>query len=464
MQLVRLASVSANPNKNQKRALADTRALIVKLFSDAGITDIQEVSLPPKSGSLSESNKIVYGRWDKAGPNRPTVLLYAHYDVARADDAPWHEPTGDADPFVPVEYERRLYGRGAADDKSGIIMHLSAVRAFNRQFPVNLIIVLEGEEEIGTGSLDHYIQAHPEKFQADVIVIADTGNLEIGKPTLTSSLRGLVNVDITINTLKGNIHSGLFGGPALDSFMVLVRMLNTLVDWRGDTAVAGLTRYTSDQWPPSSVDEENIFRAQAGVLDNVQLAGSGSITQRVAGSPAINIVGLDGMPTLDGSVNQLHSSVTARISVRTAPNQNSNDVYQALRAHLLNAAPFGVVPEITKVSEGDGYHIADGGGPYYATALRAAADAYPDFHGPVLQSGLGGTIPTIKVLAEAQKSNRATVVMWGCEEPSCHIHGSVESVSYDELTRMTRAEVNLLQYLASGRTERPAAVWRAPDE
>lgn len=456
-ELVRLASVSENPSPKQSEDLSKIRQVIMNYFREAGITNIEEISLQPvtssadKSGETQEPNKLLYGRWDGAGPDRPTVLLYAHYDVVRADDGPWELPDGSGsfdpfDPFDPQERGNRLYGRGAADDKSGIIMHLSALRAFGGRPPVNIIVAIEGEEEIGTGTLDNYVKHHPQQFQADVIVIADTGNVTENQPTITTSLRGLVAADVTISTLDHDVHSGMFGGPALDSFMVLVRMLNTLVDWKSDATVAGLTRYSDTAWPPSGAAEEATFAQQAGVLPNVQLVGSGSITQRVAGNPAINVVGLDGIPSIKEAMNKLHHSVTARVSVRLAPDQDPNEAFEALRVHLLEAAPFGVTPVIAKVNPCDGYHTAGDGGPFFATALKAVSDAYPDGPGAV-RSGLGGTIPTIKILAEAQ-TKEPTVVMWGCEEPRCRIHSSVESVSYDELAHMTQAEVNLLTYVA----------------
>jgi acetylornithine deacetylase/succinyl-diaminopimelate desuccinylase-like protein len=442
-QLVAFPTVSDNPDAKQRQAVADLLEMVMTLFKATGPATLEVRRISDDSSS----NPILYGTWKAATPKAPTVLLYGHYDVVRADED-WLEPDGKSrSPFEPFEWKGRLYGRGSADDKSGIIMHLSTLRALQGRLPVNVTLVLEGEEEIG-GHLDGHIQNNPDLFQADVIVIADTGNVAEGKPTLTTSLRGLVSADVTVSTLDHAEHSGMFGGPALDAFMVLTRMINSLVDWRGDVAVAGLNRYTDGQWAPSSPDEEALFRSQAGVLNGVQLAESGSITQRIAGSPSVVVVGLDGIPSTANSVNQLHPSVTARISVRIAPDQDPNQAYQALRTHLINAAPFGVTPTINPGSSGDGYHIRGNGGRFFDTACRAAKDAYPDAQ-TCVRSGLGGTIPMINVIAGVQRRADATVVMWGCEEPVCRIHGTVESVSYKELECMTRAEVNLLNYVAA---------------
>lgn len=449
--LVSLPTVSDNPSPEQKTALAKAPELLASMFRSAGMGDARVLPLPSEEGSAPNPNPLVYGTLE-VSPSLPTVLLYGHYDVVPAKgtwDIPEQPPVA-VDVFTPYESDGRLYGRGSADDKSGIVMHLSVLRAFGGKPPVNLILVLEGEEEIGTGSLDGFIEANPDLFQADVIVIADTGNASLGTPSLTTSLRGLVACDVTVNTLDHAEHSGMFGGPALDAFMVLVRMLNTLVDWRGDVAVAGLTRYSSGQWPRSSPQEEATFRDQAGVLANVQLSGSGGITQRVAGSPSICVVGLDGIPAVADSVNQLHPSATARISVRLAPDQDPEAAYHALRTHLLNAAPFGVEPVVSPIrSSGDGYHISGKGGRFFETAKKAVQDAYPGASG-CLETGLGGTIPMINVIAGVQDPSRdSTVVMWGCEEPKCRIHGGPESVSRDEFDAMIRAEINLLNYVAA---------------
>lgn len=447
--LVRLASVSEHPDETQQAALAATRRYLIDAFTAVGMPDVREVSIRQPEDT-AEPNMLVHGTWT-VDPAAPTVLLYGHYDVVRADDAPWHGPGGDMDPFEPREFDGRLYGRGAADDKSGLVMHLSALRAFRslgRRPPVNLILAVEGEEEIGTGSLDRYVEANPGLFQADVIVVADTGNVALGRPTLTTSLRGLAAADVTVSTLDHAVHSGMFGGPAPDAFMVLVRILDSLTDWRGDCAVAGLTRYTpaTGGWPASGPEEERTFREQCGVLDGVRLTGSGSITQRVAGAPAINVVGLDGLAGTAQSVTRLHHTVTARISVRIAPDQDPDEAYEALRTHLLAVAPYGVTPQVENpFAPANGFHLPGEGGTYLAAASRAAGDAYGL---DCVQSGLGGSIPTINVIAGVQEKPGATVVMWGCEEPLCRIHSAPESVSYEELTLMTRAEVNLLNYVA----------------
>src|SRR3954469_20873825 len=226
----------------------------------------------------------VIGR--RAAPRgAPTVLLYAHHDV---------QPVGDlarwtSDPFEPVERDGRLYGRGAADDKAGVMAHVAALRAFGDPLPVGVVVFVEGEEEYGSDSLNDILAAHLEELRSDVIVIADSGNWDIGQPALTTSLRGLVNMFAEVKVLKGAVHSGTFGGALPDALITLARLLATLHDDDGEVAVDGLVGHEG-----ASVDyPEDRFRLEAGALDGVRLIGKGSITDRTWTKPAISILGID---------------------------------------------------------------------------------------------------------------------------------------------------------------------------
>ena len=179
----------------------------------------------------------VIGR--RAAPEgAPTVLLYAHHDVQPAGDpALW-----TSDPFEPVERDGRLYGRGAADDKAGVMAHVAALRAFGDALPVGVVLFIEGEEEYGSETLDELLETHKEILRSDVIVIADSGNWDIGVPALTTSLRGLVNCFVEVSTLNNAVHSGMFGGAVPDALTVLARLIATLHDEHGEVAVDGLVR------------------------------------------------------------------------------------------------------------------------------------------------------------------------------------------------------------------------------
>src|SRR2546422_6135977 len=277
----------------------------VSLLQGAGISDARFLSI---TDNHVPDAPLVYADHPCAGAptDTPTVLLYAHYDV---------QPAGDwADAFNPRQVNRRLFGRGAADDKSGIMMHLGAIRAFAGRPPVHLKIVIEGEEETGTGTLEAFVSdpANHALFRADVIVVADVGNWAMGVPTLTTMLRGLAAVDVTVRTLKAPVHSGVYGGPAPDAFMALVRIMAALHDAEGNVAVPGLL---SAPWTGAKMTEDQ-YRDDAGIVPGVDLIGTGSVCQRLYTTPALSVVGLDGLPSLGAATKALRDWVTARISLR----------------------------------------------------------------------------------------------------------------------------------------------------
>ncbi len=218
-------------------------------------------------------------------PGAPTVMLYAHHDVQ-----PCGDPAGwDSPPWEPTERGGRLYGRGVADDKAGVTAHLAALRVHAGALPVGVTVFVEGEEEVGSESLPKILQRHGEKLRADAIVLADSGNWEVGQPALTTTLRGLVRAVVTVRTLDHGLHSGMFGGPVPDALTVLVRLLGTLHDAEGNVAVPGLRSGTASELP---YDEARL-RAESGVLDGVQLTGSGSLLSRLWAKPSLTVIGID---------------------------------------------------------------------------------------------------------------------------------------------------------------------------
>ena len=266
-RLVRIPSISADPKAGP--AIAESAAETARLFINEGF-EVETLTIPG-------GHPAVVGR--KSGPvGAPTVLLYAHHDVqptgARND---WH-----SEPFEPTEREGRLYGRGAADDKAGIAAHLAAIRAHGDALPVNVVILIEGEEEIGSPTLEAFLATYADKLEADVLVLADSSNWAIGQPSLTTSLRGLADCVVEVRTLEHGLHSGMYGGPAIDAVTAMCRLLATLHNDDGSVAVAGLPTRETD---PLDMTEER-FRLEAGVLDGVELVGVGSITQRPSARPA----------------------------------------------------------------------------------------------------------------------------------------------------------------------------------
>jgi acetylornithine deacetylase/succinyl-diaminopimelate desuccinylase-like protein len=370
-----------------------------------------------------------------APPGAPTVLLYAHHDV---------QPVGDpalwsSEPFEPQERDGRLYGRGAADDKAGVMAHVAALRAWGDELPVGVVVFVEGEEEFGSDSLDELLETHQETLRSDVIVIADSGNWDIGRPALTTSLRGLVNCFAEVRVLKNAVHSGMFGGPVPDALTVLSRLIATLHDDNGEVAVDGLV---GREGAPVDYPEDR-FRHEAGILDGVKLIGSGTITDRIWTKPAVAVLGIDA-PGTGVAPNALVPSAKAKLSVRLAPGDDPKSAYAAVRSHLEKYVPWGAQVDVTLESDGAPC-VIDATGPAY-DAARAAFQAAWDGVAPV-DMGVGGSIPFIATFQELFPG--AAILVTGVEDPYSAAHGPNESLHLGEFERVCVAEAFLLRNVAA---------------
>ena len=364
----------------------------------------------------------------------PTVMLYAHHDVQPpGDDALWDSP-----PFEPTERDGRLYGRGAADDKAGIMAHLAALRAHSGKLPVGVTVFVEGEEEIGSDSLPTILERHGEKLRADAIVLADSTNWAIGEPALTTTLRGMIRVVVTVTTLDHGIHSGMFGGPVPDAITALVRLLATMHDDTGNVAVAGLKEGVA-----ADLDyDEARLRAESGLLDGVDLIGSGSILSRIWTKPSITTIGIDA-PTVATSSNTLVPTASAKISMRLAPDEFDLDGFEALKKHLLDHAPWGARVEVHLDDRGNGF-AAHAQGPVYDQARAAFSDAWGV---QPVDIGVGGSIPFVAAFAE--KFPQAAILVTGVEDPDARAHGANESLHLGEFEKVCVAEAVLLARLGA---------------
>jgi cysteinylglycine-S-conjugate dipeptidase len=393
-------------------------------FVGVGFTDAELV--PTADGS-----RAVIGSRPARDPDAPTVLLYAHYDVQPPlDDQAWRTP-----PFALTQRDGRWYGRGAADCKGNIVMHLAALRALGDDAPVSLKLVVEGSEEQGTGGLEDYVPRHADQLRADAILVCDTGNAAVGVPALTVSLRGLANVVVTVEALESEVHSGMYGGPAPDALAALVSMLATLRDADGNTTVAGLdaTRtWGGVSYPPDA------FRGDATVLDGVSLLGSGSVADLLWARPAVTVLGID-CPPVVGSAAAIQPKVAARLNLRIPPGTDPVAAQDALAAQLCEAAPWGVRVTVEREATGAPF-LADQGGPAYATMSAALAEAYGT---PATRLGQGGSIPLCTVLADTYPD--AEIILMGVEEPQSLIHAPNESVDPAEIASMALAEALFLQ-------------------
>lgn len=369
-----------------------------------------------------------------APPGAPTVLLYAHHDVQPpGDEKDWISP-----PFEPVERDGRLYGRGAADDKAGVMAHIAAIRAHSGRPPVGVTVFVEGEEEVGSDSLATILERHGDRLRADAIVLADSTNWEIGTPALTTTLRGMIRVVVTVTTLDHSVHSGMYGGPVPDAITALIALLASLHDAAGEVAVAGLRHGEA-----ADLDyDEARLRQESGLLDGVQIIGSGPLLSALWTKPAITTIGIDA-PSVDTASNTLAAAARAKVSMRIAPDEDPRHAYELLQDHLRQHTPWGARVEVSLDDEGAGF-VAPSHGPIQDAARSAFKDAW-DGAEPV-DIGVGGSIPFVAAFAE--RFPEAAILVTGVEDPDTRAHGANESLHLGEFERVCRAEALLLQRLA----------------
>ena len=362
----------------------------------------------------------------------PTVMLYAHHDV----QPPGAESDWDSLPFEPTERDGRVYARGIADDKAGVMAHVAALRAHSGALPVGVTVFVEGEEEIGSDSLGAILARHGEKLRADAIVLADSTNWAVGEPALTTTLRGMVRVVLTVRALDHGIHSGMFGGAVPDAITALVRLIATLHDAEGNVAVAGLMSGVASDLDYS----EERLREESGLLEGVQTIGSGSLLSRLWTKPSITTIGIDA-PSVATSSNTLVPQAAAKISMRIAPDEDPQAAYRLLADHLQAHVPWGVKVDVVLDDQGSGFS-ADAKGPVYDQARAAFTDAWGV---PPVDIGVGGSIPFVAAFAE--RFPDAAILVTGVEDPDTRAHGANESLHLGEFERVCLAEAVLLERL-----------------
>jgi acetylornithine deacetylase/succinyl-diaminopimelate desuccinylase-like protein len=422
--LARIPSISSEPEHE-----SDVRAALDRVAQLAGDAGAQQVDVVAAGG-----HPALIAHWP-APEGMPTVLLYAHADV---------QPTGPLEewtspPFEPTERDGRLYGRGAADDKAGVLMHLAVLRAFGGRPPVGVVLFIEGEEEIGSPTLTTLLAQHRDALRSDVIVIADSANAAVDVPAFTTSLRGLVDLYVEVRLLERPVHSGMFGGPSGDALTILCRLLATLHDVDGNVAIDGL--HVGSSTAPD-VDEQ-VYRADAGLVPSAQLIGCGSIVDRLWDKPSASVIGIDAPSTAQAS-NVLLPKARAKVSLRIAPGDDAATAMKALTQHLESRVEWGAEISVTEGSSGDPFSL-ETSGAVYDLARSAFAEAYGN---AAVESGIGGSIPFIAEFARTYPG--ATVLVTGVGDPSSRWHGIDESLDLAMWERACLAEALLLQGLAAG--------------
>ena len=394
---------------------------IADMFKSAGAS---RVSLESGSSGIPTVMAELDGPADA-----PTVMLYSHYDVQPAGNTDiW-----DSAAFEPVVRNGRMYGREAADDKSGVVTHLTCVRALAANSPINLRIMLEGEEEHG-GDFEEWPTTRPEAFEGlDAAVINDMGGVELGIPTFTTELRGIAQVKVSLRTLSGTLHSGMYGGPAPNALHAMIRLLDSLTDENGDCAIEGIP---SRHWHGADVPEER-FREQAAILPDVPLVGTGTIAERLITKPAVSVTGLDA-PAVEGAATAIIPQARAMISVRIPAGVDWHDATSAIEAHINRHTPWGLKAEVTPDFGAAGTRLATD-----STAFRSYSNAMETAFGrEAVEQGAGGSIPFVANLVDAFPN--LPIIATGAQDPGALIHAPNESIDLAELHRSMTAEALFL--------------------
>ena len=432
-RLVRIPSVSAAAfDQAQVEASAE---LVARLLAAEGLA-VQTLRVP--GGAPAVVGHLA------GPPGAPTVLLYAHHDVQPPGVEPggsWQATDWLSPPFEPAERDGRLFGRGSSDDKAGVMAHVAALRALRSAqggLPVSVTVFVEGEEEVGSPTFGQFLATYRERLRADVIVVADSDNWQVGTPSLTTTLRGLVDGEITVRTLDHAVHSGMFGGVVPDAMTATIRLLNSFWGEDGEVAVPGLAG-SGHQGP--DYDEADL-RRDSGVLPGVGLIGRGALSARMWTQPAMAIIGVD-VPSVATSSNTLQPSVRVKFSLRIAPGQPPAEALAAVTEHVERNAPWGAQVTVTPGEAGQAFS-ADVDQPAYRAARWALETAWGSRAEFI---GVGGSIPFIADLAEVYPE--ATVLVTGVEDPDSRAHGANESLHLAEFERACLAEALLLAALGS---------------
>ena len=422
-RLVAIPSVSADPARaGEVRRSAEA---VAQLLTELGCPDVV-------LREVEGGQPAVIGRFP-APPGRPTVCLYAHHDVQpEGDPALWTSPA-----FAATERGDRLFGRGTADDKGGLAVHLAALRAFDGRPPVGVTVFVEGEEEIGSPTLARMLAEQRERLTADVYVITDSSNWAVGQPAFTTSLRGLADCVVELRTLDHAIHSGSYGGVVPDALTALCRLLATLHDEHGDVAVPGLG---SSAAPDLDYPRDRL-RAESGLLDGVELLGSGTVVERLWHKPALAVVALDATP-VDRASNTLAPAARAKISLRVAPGDDAGAALDRLVQHLHDHAPWGARLEVTAGVPNEP-SVVGFSGPYAEVAREAFRTAWGV--DPVF-IGQGGSIPMVGDFGSAFPE--ATVLVTAVGDPDTRAHGADESLHLGDFAAACLAEALMLQGFA----------------
>jgi acetylornithine deacetylase/succinyl-diaminopimelate desuccinylase-like protein len=436
--LCRIPSISADgfPPSEVARSAEATAAVLRQV----GLDNVEVLTVP-------DVHPYVYADWLHQ-PGAPTILLYGHHDVQPPGrPEKWVSPA-----FEPTPRNGRLYGRGTADDKGGVMAHVAAVASYllsAGSLPCNVRFLIEGEEEIGSENLGQFLARYKDRMQADFIVLSDTANFDTGIPALTYQLRGICTVDLEVSCLERPLHSGMWGGPIPDPVQILCRLIADLQGPKGEINVPGLYKKVARpnarqlQRIRSLPFDERKYKKDAGLGKGMSLAGEPAYSpyERLWTRPSLTVIAMESHP-LQGSSNQIVDSARARLSLRLVPNMDPRESGRLLVKKLTARPPYGA--KVTaKVTNSTPWWTTDPEGPAFEAARRALKAG---FKKETAMIGAGGSIGFVQPFADLLGG--APCLLMGVEDPPCNAHSENESLHLGDWDKCVRAAIHLYDELS----------------
>ena len=416
--LVKIESISSE--KKHYKDVEQSAESVKDLFEGLELTS--------KISKSNEGMPAVLAQTEQ-DPSKKTVLLYAHHDVQPVGDLSLWE----TDPFVPEIIDGRLYGRGSGDNKAGVVTHYEVVKALKENPPVNIKVFIEGEEEIGSPTMEQFIRENKEDLEADVIVIADSGNIKSGLPTVTTSLRGLVDGTIVVNQPMKAVHSGLGGGIVPDAFMVLSRIISSFHNEKGELQIEGLTPSEGEVFEIPKDDIKKLLGS-----DEINLFETDSYSKRLWLEPALSVLAIDA-PNVDESINLLIPSTKAKVSLRLPPTEDPEHAMKMLEEHIKKNTPWGAQVKFIPESKGSGV-VAD---PKKEFTKKLITEFKEVWKTEPAYMGVGGSIPFANVFTE--QFPEAELVLIGPGDDEGNAHAPNESVCIEDIEKLIQSLINTLK-------------------
>ena len=421
-EMVEIKSISSD--KNHRDDVDASAQFVQNLFADLGL-NTQVIKVAGGMPAVVAHTEI--------DPSKKTVLLYAHHDVQPVGDlSMW-----DTEPFNPVLKEGRLYGRGSGDNKAGVVVHYNVVKKLLEDLPVNIRIFIEGEEEIGSPTMSDFIEQNREALEADVIVIADSANVKIGVPTITTTLRGLVDGFIEVNQPMRPVHSGMGGGIVPDAFMVLSKIIASFHDDKGNLQIEGLT--------PTDMNvaelDESYTKKMLG-SEEINLFDAESISKRLWLEPALDVLAIDAPPVKD-AVNLVIPKASAKISLRLPPTEDPEHAMKMLEEHVMKNIPWNASVKFIPNSKGSGV-VADPNKPFTKKLVNSFNSIWEN---ETAYIGVGGSIPFANDFVR-EFPNAELVLVGAADEELGNAHAPNESVQIDHIEMLIESLVKTLKNIS----------------